>query len=329
MEASTLTHFWRSLRRRVLTPDASATLLEVRGFHIKNPAAQQLLETVGEMFLTGYGFAAEAKDVAMAETNLETIPEQFRGFAYEGAAMGYCVRDGIPFGSNKNFSRFLSGRAEKHDYMSYIGMGWAMARLPRFRWPTSTGIDPLMVWMVLDGYGFHQAYFKTDRYVHEQYRAAQFRWPTDGPQWYANHAIDQGVGRALWFVGGTDPEVVASLIGKFDEERRSDLFAGAGLAATYAGGADATELRMFRDLAGPYQPQLAQGAAFAAEARLRAGLVVPHTAVATEVFCGTSPEKAAQITRDTRPDRVTTGKLPAFEVWRRRVAGEFVSLGRS
>jgi hypothetical protein len=203
-----------------------------------------------------------------------------------------------------------------------------MARLPRFRWPKSTGMDPMLMWFVLDGYGFHQAYFRTEQYVHGQYQDTRFPWPAEGPQWYANHAIDQGIGRAVWFVGGTDAEVVAAMIDKFPEERRPDIYSGAGLAATYAGGADEDELRRFYHLAGDHRPQVAQGSAFAAEARIRAGLLVPHTAVATQVFCGLSPEQAAQITHDTRPGPDVEGKLPAHEVWRQRIAGEFASLGR-
>ncbi|MFD1051997.1 DUF1702 family protein, partial [Kibdelosporangium lantanae] len=84
---------WRALRRRIITPSDTAALLDVRGFHKKNPAAQELLETVGKTFLRGYAYAAEASGVAQAEENLETVPRRFRGFAYEGAAMGYAMRD--------------------------------------------------------------------------------------------------------------------------------------------------------------------------------------------------------------------------------------------
>src|SRR4051794_36300872 len=80
---------WRALRRRILTPNVSETSLEKRGFHRKSPAAQERLETVGEMFLRGYAHAVEAKSVEQAEEWLEQIPAQFRGFAYEGAGMGY------------------------------------------------------------------------------------------------------------------------------------------------------------------------------------------------------------------------------------------------
>lgn len=299
---------------------------------MKNPASTELLETVGKTFLTGYGYVMEARSPAAAEERLEEIPVQFRGFAYEGAAMGATMLDAMPVGGGGRFAGLLAGRGSAHVYMAYIGVGWAMARLPGFRWSKLAAPDPLLRWLVLDGYGFHQAYFHTQQYVHEQFRDDRFRWPADGPRWYASRAIDQGIGRAMWFVGGTDAELVAAMIEKFPESRRADLYSGAGLAACYAGGADADELLAFRERAGGYWPQVAQGCAFAATARLQAGLVVPHTQVATQVFCGMSAEEAAKICANTLPEQVTPKQHtpdapPAFEVWRQSIAAELASLG--
>ncbi|MEU0520124.1 DUF1702 family protein [Streptosporangium sp. NPDC006007] len=322
-----MANVWRALRRRVLTPSVSATKLGTRGFNEKNPVAVKLLETIGETFLTGYAYAAEARSPAEAEARLETIPTRYRGFAYEGAGMGFAVLDALPFGGGK-VAGFLAGRGDDHVYMVYVGIGWAMARLPRLRWPELSASDPLLRWLVLDGYGFHQAYFRTDRYVRAQFQDPRFPWTADRFQWYANRAVDQGVGRAMWFVGGTDAGLVATMIEKFPESRRADLYAGAGLAAGYAGGADEEELLAFWQRAGRYRPQVAQGCAFAAEARLRAGLVVPHTLAVTRVFCDMTPEQAARISEKARPEQPVQGDVPAYEVWRRRIADEFVSLGR-
>jgi len=313
----------RTLRRRLLTPSMSETTMAVRGFHIKSPAARERLERIGRSFLTGYGYAAEARTVAEAEARLETIEPEYRGFGYEGAAMGYTIRDGLPIGGSRHVERFLAGRGGSHSYMAYIGVGWAMARLPRFRWSRWHVEDPLMRWLVLDGYGFHQAYFHTDRYVHGHYQEPEFPWPAAGNRWYARHAIDQGIGRALWFVGGTDVEVVTGLIDGFAADRRADLFSGTGLAATYAGGGDEAELLALRLAAGEYRANLSQGAIFAATARVEAGLLVPHTELATRLLAGLTPAQAADLSRATRPETEAAGELPAYEVWRRRLAARF------
>ncbi|MEO3811045.1 DUF1702 family protein [Sphaerisporangium sp. B11E5] len=315
------------MRRRIMTPDVSETKLATRGFHVKSDAARELLETVGETFLAGFAHAVEARTTAEAEERLEQIPRQFRGFAYEGAGMGFGILDAMPFSGGRKVADFLAGRGDDHVYMVYVGVGWAMARLPRFLWPKLHAPDPLLKWLALDGYGFHQAYFRTAQYVHGQYQDPGFTWPGGGSPVYANRVLDQGIGRAMWFVGGTDPDVVASLIDKFPEPRRADLYAGAGLAASYACGAEEEELHRLAEHAGPYRPHLFQGSVFAAEARLRAGLVVPHTLLATGVFCGTTPEHAARISAENRPDQPIQGDVPAYEVWRRRIADQFVSLG--
>ncbi|WP_169979385.1 DUF1702 family protein [Microbispora sp. H10836] len=322
-----MTSFLRSLRRRIMTPDISETKLATRGFHVKSPEARDLLETVGETFLKGYGYAMEACTVAEAEERLEQVPTRFRGFAYEGAGMAFAILDGMPFGGGR-VEEFLAGRGGRHNYMIYVGVGWAMARLPRFLWPKAESLDPLLRWLALDGYGFHQAYFRTDQYVHGQYRDPAFPWPADATRPYANRAIDQGIGRAIWFVAGTDAERCADLIDRFDPSRRADMYAGAGLAATYAGGAAEEELLTLRERAGEHRPLLAQGAAFAAEARVRAGLVVPHTRLAAEILCGLPEDRAAQVTQLVRPPQpLRDGDPPAYELWRQCIANEFVSLG--
>jgi hypothetical protein len=314
---------WHNLRRRVLTPNISETKVAVRGFHVKSTAAVDRLETVGKAFLTGYGAAAATGRPADIAAELAHLPELYRGFAYEGAGMGMAVLDGLPTGRGGHVRSLLEGPGADHIYMVYVGVGWAMARLPKFRWSTLYGPDPLLRWLLLDGYGFHQAYFRTRRYVDEQYQAARAPAVVPGPAWHVNQVIDQGIGRASWFVCGADPERVTALFARFPESRRPDLYSGTGLAATYAGGVDRAELECLAELAGPYRGQLAQGAAFAAQARLRSGLVVPHNQLATQVLCGTDVATAAAATDHAREGLHADGGVPAYAIWRRRIADAF------
>lgn len=328
----------RKLGRRLLTPDESETNALKRGFHVKSPEARELLERVGRTFLRGFGEAIEAGAAAALPARLADVPPCFRGFAYEGAGMGFTMVDALTFARGRRVREYLEGCGDAHVYMVYIGVGWAMARLPRSRWPRLP-LDPLLQWFVLDGLGFHQAYFRTEQYVRRRHRAARFPWPAHDPHGYANRALDQGVGRALWFVGGAAPEVVADLIERFRPERRSDLYSGAGLAATYAGGADEPELRDFWKRAGEHRRFVAQGSAFAAEARHRAGLEAPHTQMATEVFCDMTPAQAVRVCADAgveldRPGLAGAGgaedegRRLRYEEWRQRIADEFASRGR-
>jgi enediyne biosynthesis protein E3 len=270
----------------------------------------------------------EARTPADAIEPLEQVPDWARGFAYEGAGMALAMLDGLPFGRSDNLDRFLdSPRGEAYRYLVYVGVGWAMARLPKFRWPKPGNLDPFLVPLVLDGYGFHQAYFRTAKYIGGRFQDPNFPWPGGPHASYANRAIDQGIGRAAWFIAGTDPERVADLIETFPAERRGDLYSGVGLAATYAGGVEESELRAVLARVGADRGNLAQGSAFAADARVRAGIVPPHSAMATQVFCGATPEAVSRLVTDLRPADPVEGDLPAYEVWRQRLANEFVSLG--
>jgi hypothetical protein len=308
------------LRCRIFLPDQSEVTFERRCFYASDAAQQANLENVGRKFLEGFSYGMGGRSLPEIESSLETVDPVFRGFAYEGCSMALAVRDGIAVGGRHWMRDLLASRGAAHIYMAYIGVGWAMARLPRVRWRAIEPQDQLLRWLVLDGYGFHQAYFRTGQYVGGQYQAPIPGWPSD----YANQAVDQGIGRALWFVNGADVERVAAAIGKFAPERRGDLWSGAGLASVYAGGADAVELAGMTRLAGEYRLHAAQGAAFAGEARLRAGLVTPGTELGVKVHCGMSVEEASAITQETKEGLpASDGPVPVYELWRERIRNRF------
>jgi hypothetical protein len=300
-------------------PDRREVTAERRGFHAPDTARRENLEKVGNTFLDGFGYGIAGRTVADIESSLETVERAFRGFAYEGCAMALAVRDGL-FSFRPWIRSFLAGRGGEHIYMTYVGVGWAMARLPAIRWRAIMPDNALLSWLALDGYGFHQAYFKTERYVAGQY---QGRLPVWQPKDYANRAVDQGIGRALWFVNGSDPGRVADAIGRFASARRSDLWSGAALASVYAGGVDAGDLDEMVRLAGENRPHAAQGAAFAAQARLRAGLVTPATEIGVKAYCGMSVEEAAAVTDDALHGLADDGPVPAYELWRQQIAARF------
>src|SRR5438270_7843256 len=120
----------------MLTPDVSETSLAKRGFHVKNEESKEVLEQIGETFLTGYGDAIESATPEETGDRLAAIPTRFRGFSYEGAGMGLAMLDGLPFGHGHHVEDFLAGPGDPHNYLVLVGVGWAMARLPRFAWPS-------------------------------------------------------------------------------------------------------------------------------------------------------------------------------------------------
>src|SRR5206468_265750 len=116
-------------------------------------------------------------------------PLELRGYAYEGAAMGLTGLDCFLPGSR--FASYVRGPGAAHVYMAHIGAGEALARLRRKPEPFLARLDdPVLRWLVLDGYGFHEGFFKPGRYVEAQ------RVPTHLSA-YGRRVFDQGVGRSV------------------------------------------------------------------------------------------------------------------------------------
>jgi len=294
--------------------------VERRGFHSTGPAAAERLERVGKEFLGGYHIALEAfSPAALADQlNARTDPD-YRGFAFEGAAMAFTLLDQLHFTRNA-LCEFLARPGEPHVYMLHVGAGWAVARLPWLQWRLTSflnSFDPLLRWLVVDGYGFHEGYFHWPASI----RRHQLPHRLTG---YAVRAFDHGLGRSLWFVEGMDLTRIASSIRAFPSHRHDDLWAGVGLACAYAGCLDPHAPEHLAELAGEHAPAAAQGAAFAAEARAHAGNPTAHCDLACRALCGLPAADAAAIAREARNDLPADGTIPAYEVWRSRIQHHFL-----
>ena len=178
--------------------------------------------------------------------------------------------------------------------------------------------DPLLRWLIPDGYGFHDGFFHARECV-------SGRPPPSRLKGYQRRAYDQGLGRCLWFIDGGDVTRIPQTVAALPPARQGDLWSGVGLAAVYAGEVSQEALKHLRKAAGRFYPRLAQGAAFAAKARLRGGNSTAYTQLACEALCGMSAEAAAQISDATRENLPPDGAQPAYEVWRQRVEERFSS----
>jgi len=292
-----------------------------RGFRTGDLHARDQLERIGEIFLYGYHAALEELEIETLQHRLNRVELAWRGFAFEGAAMGLTLLDQLSPWRKNRLPLFLSGPGSAHIYLIHVGVGWALARLPwRIRWPPQ-GLDPLLYWLAMDGYGFHEGYFYWSRYANKQSRPKHLSG-------YANRAFDQGLGRSLWFVGGADVAWISDTIAAFPPARQADLWSGVGLACAYAGGVNDAQIRALRAAAGSFHPSLAQGVAFAAKARQRAGNPADHTALACEIVWGLSAAEAAQVTDEALEDlqdQEILGSEPAYERWRQRIQAQVIS----
>jgi hypothetical protein len=270
--------------------------------------------------ICGFEWGIDARNLWEVERRLALVEPEQRGFAYEGATMAFTVLDAT--GRGHRTRDLLLGPGQPHIFLAYIGIGFAMARLPRPLWRkvlpdlAGTPYHPTMSWLAVDGYGFDLAYFKTRRYVDGQQVPPPYPWL--GAPEYFPRAVDQGIGRALWFIHGGRPLDVAAAVERFAEPRRADLWSGVGLAATFAGGCGTEELGTLARCAGRQLPDLAQGAVFAVKARSYAGFVPRHTEHACLALTGLLVADAVRLADEVGVEEGIPGPVPAYEVWRRR-----------
>ena len=306
------------LLNKLLSIDVREVSFARRGFFSKKPEVRDRLEHVGIIFLVGYHAALQENKLEALTQKLEQVELECRGFAYEGAAMALALRDAMLPDSNL-LTEFMGGSGKGHTYMLHVGAGWACARLPWLRWRIEKVIckfDPVLRWLVMDGYGFHQGYF----HFKKPLTAAIKRLSLD-----ARRVFYQGFGRSLWFVHGCDFHQISKTISGFPALYHGDAWSGIGLACAYAGGAASPDLEEAVSLAGRFDCALAQGAAFAAKARQLAGNLVAHTEEACAVLAGMNAEQAAALCDRALAQVNRKASLP-YREWRELVQNYFLSI---
>ncbi len=317
------------LRKKLFAPRLESVRFGARGFPGAASPAADGLERIPQAVICGFEWGVETPGLAELERRLDMVDAELRGFAYEGATMAWTITDSFPLGRRDRTRELLLGPGRRHLFLAYIGIGFAMARLPRPLWrgvlPELPGIayHPTMSWLAVDGYGFDKAYFDTRRYVDEQRRPEPYPW--QGAPHYFLRAFDQGVGRALWFIHGAHPTAVTDAVHRFDAARRADLFSGVGLAATFAGGCGEDGLAALATTAGRHRADVALGVVFAAKAREYAGTVPEHTELAARVLAGTTVADAValadatDVTGETGVAATDADSVPPYKLWRNAI----------
>ena len=316
-----------SLRRLAFAPSLAEVGFAGRGFSITPTDATRRLETVPQAVVCGFEWGIDTRSLWELERRLAMVEPDLRGFAYEGATMAFTILDAMGFRRGHRTRDLLRSSGEPHLLLAYIGVGFAMSKLPRVLWkkimPDLTGLKyfPIMTWLAVDGYGFDLAYFHPTKWVDRQEIPAPYPW--EGNPDYFLRAVDQGIGRALWFMNGGRPEPVVAAVGRFAPHRRADLWSGIGLAATFAGGCSPDELAWLRQAAGRYRPEVALGAVNAVVGRDHAGYLPERTEPALAALTGLTVAAAVNLAASTEVPGERDGKVPAYELWRQRVAAAF------
>ena len=281
---------------------------QARGFRTDRSAARAILEEHARNFLRGFNLAA-ARWAAPHDELHERIPDEERGFAYEGAAMFAGILDLSTAGRARAVRRLLDGPGDSYPHLIHVGAGWcftparvtAVPRLPE---------QPLLRWLALDGSGFGEVYFGGLRALHRRAAARP------GPRWEARLA---GCGRALWFAESGHPDGIAEVIARAAAPARPHVWAGVGLAVTYAGAAEDDALDRLATLSAPHHDHFAQGVLFGAAARHRSGIVPAHTERAVARFLGVTVDDAALWCESTAADLRDSTDIHNYLQWKHRL----------
>ena len=173
-----------------------------------------------------------------------------------------------------------------------VGAGFAIARAPfglsRME-SYQKKLDEFTAFLLADGYGFHDGFFKWRDWVDGR-KPAPESLNTQNRLLY-----DSGVARAMWWVYGADPVGIAEGVSRFDEERRAEMWAGVGVALAYASAGPniANPSAKLLEVAGPYRYDVLTGVPFAAAMRQKGGNSAPWTERACAELIGMSVAEAA------------------------------------
>lgn len=306
-----------------------------RRFQVDDQNKQDRIESIGTKFLEGYHAAIESDSLDELHQRLANICLDYQGFAYEGAAMGIGLVDRCMPWKPPLFPTFLLSELNHYPYLTHVGLGWSLARLPgaikRFSKTLiaiqtvdtkASSMNSILGCLVIDGYGFHQSYFDWEKYVQRMYE------PNSLPP-QCLPVFNQGVGRSLCFVLGMDVDRIAHTIQRFSQDRQADLWSGVGLAAAYAGGISLQEIERLKQHKAIDSAAFAQGVAFAAKARLGAGHIPDHTHLLCRAVWEQSTENVSKLTDLTLDDLPLTSPLAAYAIWRQRIQQAFVAFSPS
>src|SRR6202000_1323509 len=115
-----------AIRRLILAPSLEDVTFAGRGFAVNPTDATRAMEAVPQAVVIGFEWGIDGGGLKDLALRLESVDTELRGFAYEGATMALPIKDS-PGGHPTK--ALLDGPGQPHLLLSYIGIGFAMARL--------------------------------------------------------------------------------------------------------------------------------------------------------------------------------------------------------
>lgn len=193
----------------------------------------------------------------------KSIPNEYVSVAYEGFSMGIALKSIIEKQSLTDWQVFFDEHGQKHASQVYVGLGWALCQLNHPLEKILDSIDAKWKLRVLDGYGYCSALLKRRSTIRNQEIPANIT-----AQFLSG--FDQGVGRSLWYITKGDIDRLKRTIDLFPSERHLDLWRGIGIAVTFVGGIDSTEMHQLEIASGSRIKEFKLGVVMAQSSRVKA-----------------------------------------------------------
>ena len=275
------------MTQEVKIQDFLAETRRLRGVLPLPPETAQRLGSVHTAYLQGYQVAIATEELHTIIPKLNTVATDLLGFALEGVGTGLTQKDMLAPTNQSRLETFVDGPGAIYENFLYVGLGLILGNKRLSIEPYLNSLSLMRSWLVLDGYGFQHGFTHWQEYLQGQPIPEQISG-------YAREVFDQGMGRSIWFIDGTNVTRVTQTISAFPPERQINLWGGAGYACAYAGGANLSDLEALRTASGSYRSILQKAAAMAAKSRQLTGNPSVYTELACKVLCGMDAEAAAQ-----------------------------------
>ena len=288
--------------------------LSYQRFPGRNSPSRKHLEAILHAFVDGYNLTVVQPDTKELARELDSsIPPEYLGFAYEGTGLYFALMDLLIPGS-KRLDAFTRSEGAPHEHIAMVGAGFAIARVPfaRFRLESyQKKLNEYTAFLIADGYGFHDGFFKWKDFV-------DGRKPAPESLISQNRILyDSGIARAMWWVYGADPDGIAGAISRFSEERRAEMWAGIGVALSYASAGPGVPdpSAHLLELAGPYRYDVLSSIPFSAHMRRTGGNPAPWTDRACSQLLNMTVTEASDMVVSSLQAFLDSWQGPAGERW--------------
>lgn len=270
----------------------------------RSRAASDRISVTKRIFFDGVVHGLRGEVLDREGTFLAAGDMHMVGAFVEGESMGLALSDRLLPWRAENWHQFAEMHMVRHPYELYTGLGMGLGYL-NARDLSLTSLlrnATLYEWFALDGYAFQQALQNPARFV-QLHRRLNF--PTLPP--HATHVMDQGIGRALWFIFSGNTARIADAISAFPAARRADLWLGLGVAAGHTASAATDDLRRLVSLCGDFVSHFRTGALVSAHVRSLSGTRSLVTDTACLTLTGLTAVTAADIVSSAHRSVATTG----------------------